>query len=179
MCSGFWVRCTVWSSLCLTCLPLSQPQRAMQTITDVRCECSRSALACSCSVTKAQSSTSTHCHHHSAGRSSCFSPPAPLFSFPVTAPAADFNPVCDAFAHWAYYMTEGRIMVVDVQGWYDQEAKKAVLTDPCIHCSEIGLLDDKDRSLVSLDFMTRCTSPCLCKDKCRWFWSWNALKPRL
>lgn len=39
-------------------------------------------------------------------------------------------------------------MVVDVQGWYDEDKQKAILTDPCVHCSVVGLLDNEDRTLV-------------------------------
>lgn len=41
-------------------------------------------------------------------------------------------------------------MVVDLQGWYDETNKEATLTDPCVHCTKIGLLDEKDRSRVSV-----------------------------
>lgn len=66
-----------------------------------------------------------------------------------TAPAADFVPACDAFGHWCYHETEGRAMVVDVQGWYDEKEKKAILTDPCVHCTMVGIMDHEDRTLVS------------------------------
>ena len=41
-------------------------------------------------------------------------------------------------------------MVTDVQGWYDEERKVAVLTDPCTHCTWQGLMDavSKDSGLV-------------------------------
>lgn len=65
-----------------------------------------------------------------------------------TAPACDYRPVCDAFAHWCYQISGGRVMVVDVQGWYDEDKQKAILTDPCVHCSVVGLLDNEDRTLV-------------------------------
>lgn len=71
---------------------------------------------------------------------------------PDAAPPEDFLPTCDAFAHWAYEATGGRTMVTDVQGWYDSENNVAKLTDPCLHCTRQGLLDDqyKDRGLVSV-----------------------------
>lgn len=63
----------------------------------------------------------------------------------------DFNPVCDAFAHWVWAETGGDVMVTDVQGWYNKTGKKVVLTDPCVHSRTPGLLDDvrKDGGLVS------------------------------
>lgn len=37
-----------------------------------------------------------------------------------------------------------------MQGWYDSENHIARLTDPCVHCTFQGLMDDKwkDRGLV-------------------------------
>lgn len=34
---------------------------------------------------------------------------------PCAAPPESYLPACDAFAHWAYFWTGGRIMVTDVQ----------------------------------------------------------------
>lgn len=71
---------------------------------------------------------------------------------PAAAPPEDYLPTCDAFAHWTYWATQGRVMVTDVQGWFDKESNLVRLTDPCVHCPPFhGLVDDqhKDRSLVS------------------------------
>ncbi|KAF5842109.1 kinase-like domain-containing protein, partial [Dunaliella salina] len=74
-------------------------------------------------------------------------------------------PACAAFAHWCYVATGGRAMVTDVQGWYDVEARKAYLTDPCVLCSWIGLMDDdyKDRGLVGFE---ECLQSHSCNDAC-------------
>ncbi|KAF5827231.1 hypothetical protein DUNSADRAFT_1113 [Dunaliella salina] len=54
-------------------------------------------------------------------------------------------PVCLAFPHWVYCATQGRLMVSDIQGWHDAQSKRVILTDPCLLCSSIGLMEDKDK----------------------------------
>ncbi|GLC42828.1 hypothetical protein PLESTM_001387400 [Pleodorina starrii] len=82
------------------------------------------------------------------------------------ASQADFLSVCDAFPHWSYHATEGRLMVTDIQGWLDKDAREVRLTDPCIHCQALGLLDDanKDRWLQGMeDFFKSHTCGETCK----------------
>ena len=44
--------------------------------------------------------------------------------------------------------------MTDVQGWYNDKSKRALLTDPCVHCIRKGLLDDdfKDYGLTGESF---------------------------
>lgn len=71
--------------------------------------------------------------HHTA------MPPA-LPPLPAEVPA----PVCSAFMHWTYHASGGRLVVADLQGWYDESSRVYRLTDPAVLCSEIGLFDDAE-----------------------------------
>ena len=42
-----------------------------------------------------------------------------------------------AFSHWTYQRTEGRMMVVDLQGIIVGNNQKYLLTDPCIHSTDL------------------------------------------
>jgi hypothetical protein len=48
--------------------------------------------------------------------------------------SAAFSETLGAFSHYTYSVTDGEIMVVDLQGVSDKEADRYYLTDPVIHC---------------------------------------------
>ena len=45
--------------------------------------------------------------------------------------------VIQAFSHWTYQITNGHIMVVDVQGVFDKARNLFHLTDPALHCKDV------------------------------------------
>ncbi|CAF3342112.1 unnamed protein product [Rotaria socialis] len=47
----------------------------------------------------------------------------------------EYSTVLQAFSHWTYYKTSGRLMVVDLQGVKVDRAY--LLTDPALHCSDL------------------------------------------
>jgi hypothetical protein len=56
----------------------------------------------------------------------------------------DFSATLAAFTHWTHSITDGYLMVVDVQGIRAEDGKKFVLTDPAVHCvatEKFGMLN--------------------------------------
>ncbi|CAF4000220.1 unnamed protein product [Rotaria sp. Silwood1] len=47
----------------------------------------------------------------------------------------EYSTILQAFSHWTYHITAGRLMVVDLQGVKAEGAY--LLTDPAIHCDNI------------------------------------------
>lgn len=45
-----------------------------------------------------------------------------------------YSAAVHAFCHWTWHKTEGELMVVDIQGYYDEEKDEYMLFDPAIHC---------------------------------------------
>jgi hypothetical protein len=46
----------------------------------------------------------------------------------------DFSATLAAFTHWTYEVTDGHLMVVDVQGIRTDDRTHFILTDPAVHC---------------------------------------------
>jgi hypothetical protein len=49
----------------------------------------------------------------------------------------DYSATLQAFSHWTYHQTAGRMMVVDLQGVKSSEDNRYLLTDPAIHFDDI------------------------------------------
>jgi len=49
----------------------------------------------------------------------------------------DYSTTLQAFSHWTYHRTAGRMMVVDLQGVKSSQGNEYLLTDPAIHYDDI------------------------------------------
>ena len=72
----------------------------------------------------------------------------------------NYSATLDAFSHWTYTVTEGFLMVVDLQG-VDRD-DKYILTDPSVHCKEprFGLTNFGDYGMEQFFKSHRCGSVC-------------------
>ena len=72
----------------------------------------------------------------------------------------NYSATLDAFSHWNYTVTEGFLMVVDLQG-VDRD-DKYILTDPSVHCKEprFGLTNLGDYGMEQFFKSHRCGSVC-------------------
>ena len=72
----------------------------------------------------------------------------------------NYSVTLDAFSHWTYTVTEGFLMVVDLQG-VDRD-DKYILTDPSVHCKEprFGLTNLGDYGMEQFFKSHRCGSVC-------------------
>ena len=72
----------------------------------------------------------------------------------------NYSATLDAFSHWTYTVTEGFLMVVDLQG-VDRD-DKYILTDPSIHCKEprFGLTNLGNYGMEQFFKSHRCGSVC-------------------
>ena len=72
----------------------------------------------------------------------------------------NYSATLDAFSHWTYTVTEGFLMVVDLQG-VDRD-DKYILTDPSVHCKEprFGLTNLGDYGMEQFFKSHRCGSVC-------------------
>ena len=73
---------------------------------------------------------------------------------------ANYSATLDAFSHWTYTITEGFLMVVDLQG-VDRD-DRYILTDPSIHCKEprFGLTNLGNYGMEQFFKSHRCGSVC-------------------
>ena len=72
----------------------------------------------------------------------------------------NYSATLDAFSHWTYTVTEGFLMVVDLQG-VDRD-DKYILTDPSVHCKEprFGLTNLGAYGMEQFFKSHRCGSVC-------------------
>ena len=71
-----------------------------------------------------------------------------------------FSSLLDAFSHWTYVITEGYLIVVDLQGI--EENNQFILTDPSINCIEpqFGRTNMGDTGIDQFFKTHRCGSVC-------------------
>jgi hypothetical protein len=75
----------------------------------------------------------------------------------------DFSATLAAFTHWTHEVTEGYLMVVDVQGIRADDGKKFILTDPAIHClasEKFGMLNLGADGMKAFWDMHACNEVC-------------------
>lgn len=48
--------------------------------------------------------------------------------------------MAQAFSHFTYHVCDGKLMVLDLQGWFDNVTKKYLLTDPALVTEDYSLL---------------------------------------
>jgi hypothetical protein len=56
---------------------------------------------------------------------------------PFPTPLGTMHQAVQAFSHWTHHVSEGRLLVVDCQGCYNQKKNEFILTDPAVHCTSL------------------------------------------
>lgn len=82
---------------------------------------------------------------------------------PVKATGTDHT-VVQAFSHWTYHHSRGKMLLVDCQGVFDASTHCFRLTDPAIHCTDVTRLSATNLGKNGMNkfFAThRCNDCCL------------------
>ncbi|CAF4338353.1 unnamed protein product, partial [Adineta steineri] len=75
----------------------------------------------------------------------------------------EYSTILQAFSHWTYHITSGRLMVVDLQGVKVDCAY--LLTDPALHCEDL-LRFQKTRTNLGIKGMHQFFRTHICSDVC-------------
>lgn len=76
---------------------------------------------------------------------------------------SEYSTVLQAFSHWTYHITAGRLMIVDLQGVKAEGAY--LLTDPAIHCDNL-LRFKHTRTNLGVKGMNRFFHTHICSEVC-------------
>ena len=76
---------------------------------------------------------------------------------------SEYSTTLQAFSHWTYYITSGRLMVVDLQGVKVDRAY--LLTDPAVHCDDL-LRFRETRTNLGMKGMQQFFRTHVCSDVC-------------
>ncbi|CAF4525120.1 unnamed protein product [Rotaria sp. Silwood1] len=76
---------------------------------------------------------------------------------------SEYSTILQAFSHWTYHITSGRLMVVDLQGVKVDRAY--LLTDPALHCNDL-LRFRETRTNLSIKGMRQFFRTHVCSDVC-------------
>jgi hypothetical protein len=76
---------------------------------------------------------------------------------------SEYSTILQAFSHWTYHITSGRLMVVDLQGVKVERAY--LLTDPALHCDDL-LRFRETRTNLGVKGMHQFFRTHVCSDVC-------------
>jgi len=76
---------------------------------------------------------------------------------------SEYSTILQAFSHWTYHITSGRLMVVDLQGVKVDRAY--LLTDPAVHCDDL-LRFRETRTNLGVKGMQQFFRTHVCSDVC-------------